>query len=40
MKALVKRTGMVMVLALTVAVTMTGGLAAYVQQCSAFVTSG
>ena len=40
MKALVKRTGMVTVIALVAAVTMTSGLAAYMQQCAAFITSG
>ena len=40
MKAFVKRTGMVTVLVVAVAVTMTSGLAAYIQQCAAFISSG
>jgi len=40
MKALVKRTGMVMVVALVAAMTMTNGLAAYMQECANFVTTG
>ena len=40
MKALVKRTGMLAVVALVAALSMTDGLAAYMTECANFVTTG